>query len=235
MAIDIVKQKLRREKDFNLDSKIRGALKNRVLDGSQIIEVLKRQKKTIDHGHDVNSLIIYKLKEDYRREQEPVLIVSDIKDDYNLIVNDESVVNPFIISSGLVKLIRKRTKYCNGTGEKAQAIYDWTEKNIEYDTNKGSNCCKNSKETLVDRQGICSEMSFLYITMARCCNLRSAYVSVSHDCYNKKVNHGCAVVDVGSRDVLVDPAYHAFDIKHKNYKILTDAEVLERFNQWRFA
>jgi hypothetical protein len=76
-------------------------------------------------------------------------------------------------------------------------------------------------------------MAFLYITMARCIGLKSAYVSVTRDCNGKKVWHGCAVVDAGHKKVLVDPAYHVFDVKHRKYEILDDSRVLEMFNAWR--
>jgi len=76
-------------------------------------------------------------------------------------------------------------------------------------------------------------MAFLYITMARSVNLRASYVSVTRDCHRKKVHHACAMVHTLSRDIMVDPAYHTFGIEHKEYKVLTDMDVLERFNQWR--
>ncbi len=218
-----------------LDDKIRRLLKKdkNAINSSQVIRKLKSQKRVVVPSRGISNSIIYKLKNDYKRQDEPVLDVSDIEESYNVLVNDESIQNPFIVSSGLVKVIRKHTKNYQGAEAKARAIYDWIERNIEYGTSRRKNGYKNSKETLNDREGICGEMAFVYITMARCCNLKSAYVSVDIDCEGKKVDHACAVVDVGYRDILVDPAYHTFDIGHRRYGILTDRQVLERFNQWR--
>ena len=233
MATDIVRKRLERRK--SLDDKIRRGLRKgkHASHNSQIIESLKRQRREVKPSYDVSRSVIYKLKEDYRREQEPVLDVSDIDENYNVLVNDESIQNPFIISSGLVRTIRKHARKYQGAEAKARAIFDWIERNIEYGTSKRTNGYKNTKEVLRHKEGVCGEMAFVYITMARCCGLRSAYVSVDVDCRGEDVCHACAIVDVGYRDILVDPAYHAFDVKHRKYEVLTDSGVLERFNQWR--
>jgi transglutaminase-like putative cysteine protease len=177
--------------------------------------------------------IITKIKNDYKRESEPLLNVSEIPEAYNLIVNDESLQNPLIINSALVQIIQKHVKPYNGVEDKSRAIFDWMQQNIEYGTSKRRNGYKNSEETLNDKQGICGEMAFLYISMARCCSIKSAYASVTIDSAGKKVYHGCAAVNLMPGIILVDPAYHTFDIKHKSYQIITDKEVLSRFNEWR--
>ena len=148
-------------------------------------------------------------------------------------VNDKSIQNPFVISKELVKIIKKETRYLSTSEDKAKAIFNWIERNIDYGERKKYYGYSNTEEVLRNREGVCGEMAFLYITMARSINLKSSYVSVSKDCYRERVQHACAIVDIGHRDVLVDPAYHAYDVKHEKFKILSDAEVISRFNQWR--
>jgi hypothetical protein len=159
--------------------------------------------------------------------------VGEISRNYNLIVNDESIKNPFIISSDLVEVIKKHTGRHNGEGEKAKALYEWVESNIKYGNNKRTNGYKNSEEVIEQKEGVCGEMAFLYVTMARCCGLKSNYVSVKTDYKGKSVAHACASVNVDGKQILVDPAYHEYDIKHREFKILTDKEAVEKFTAWR--
>lgn len=81
-------------------------------------------------------------------------------------------------------------------------------------------------------EGVCGEMSFVYVTMARCAGLQSYYMHVDRDFRNKKVNHACAYVNVG-RDLFVDIAYKMYDIEHRRYKILNDQQIMKQYNNWR--
>lgn len=158
--------------------------------------------------------------------------ISDIDEEYQLTVSDNTVHNPFVINSKLVTIIKSHIPDGATQEQKARIIYDWIEGNIDYKDLRKYWGYQSSNEVIQNMAGICGEMAFLYIAMARLVNLKSNYASVNEDWYGKKVNHGCAQVDIG-RKVLVDPAYHKYDIKHKQYEILTDIEVVKRFEQWR--
>ncbi|MBI4440381.1 transglutaminase domain-containing protein [Candidatus Woesearchaeota archaeon] len=205
---------------------IRKVSKNPALDlDRQVIQALKSQPRPKFHPDNV----VRYLKEQHQKRLEPLLDVREIGE-YDLIVNDGSMQNPFTISPYLVTIIRKYTADSSNEEEKARMIFLWIEQNIHY--GKQNHGYKNSKETLATREGVCGEMAFLYITMARCCSLKAAYASVSADYTGKKVYHGCAAVYV-PRLVLADPAYHAWDINHKRYEILSDRAVLDNFSKWR--
>ncbi|MBT5023141.1 transglutaminase domain-containing protein [Candidatus Woesearchaeota archaeon] len=197
--------------------------------------ILSKLKTTIPPHREITNKssrrIIDALKEQYKQYNQAILDVGEIRDEYQLLVNDESVRNPFIVSSGLVDIIRNETKNLNSNEKKARRIYDWIEKNIEY--GKGLKKYSNSEEVINQRRGVCGEMAFVYVTMARCIGLKSSYVSVRRDYSGKKVHHACAVVRTERGNIFVDPAYHTYDVKHKDYEVLNDVEVLERFNQWR--
>jgi len=229
MARDHIKQNLRGRA---LDQIVADTKESR---SSLIVQSLKREKRTYSLSNDLDRSIVYRIKEEYRSRREPVLDVNDIDWQYNVIVNDNSIQNPFVISPSLVQIIRRHTNKYASPEEKARAIFDWIQDNIEYGKSKRINGYKNSKETLDDREGVCGEMAFVYITMARSCGLKSAYATVTLDYEGKQVSHGCAIVDLGDRDILVDPAYHTFDIRHRRYAVLTDGQILEIFNQWRRA
>ncbi len=176
--------------------------------------------------------LIEKIKKEYKVSSIPYINLNNIKG-YNVLLADKSIENPFIINSELVKIIKDYTVNIKNDEEKAKKIFDWIHQNIEYDNLRNNNRYQNSKETLENRLGICGEMAFLYITMARAAGLKSKYVSVKVDCDNKKVNHGCAAVYVYNNPILIDPAYNKFDIHHRKYNILNDNEITENFIYWR--
>lgn len=228
---------LRGRKKDDFKSKLNNNYRPRTpdLNYSLIKSALKRNRPRKPY-RTLSKSLTNQLNEQYKRKNAPVLDVNHIREEYNILVNDESIENPFIITSGLVKIIRKRVENCRSKQEKARAIFDWIQENIEYGTSKRRNGYKNSKEVINDHEGVCGEMAFLYTTMARCCDLRSAYVSVRVDNRGEKVHHACSIVDVGDSnpiEILVDPAYHTYDIHHRKFKVLSDAEILAKYNSWR--
>lgn len=230
--MDRIKEKLKNESAKRRINNYTKKNKNAREGNTQIINSIKHEKINWNNIRPENSKrIIDRIKEEYKKHHQPILDVSQIKEDYQLTLTDRSIQNPFIISTGLVSIIKKCTNDCQTKEQKARAIYDWIEQNIEY--GEGNHNYSNSEEVIEEGRGICGEMSFVYITMARSIGLESALVEVDRDRKGKKVAHACAVVNVGNREIFVDPAYHCFDIQHEEYKILTDMDVLERFNQWR--
>ncbi len=162
------------------------------------------------------------------------LEVGKLENNYQLFLNDGTVQNPFIISSDLFEIVRDATKECKGDKEKAHEIFRWFLQNVKYgDSKRGYKGYRNSKEVLEGRQGVCGEMAFLYVTMARSVGLKSNYVSVKRDNRGKDVHHACASVDIDGGIILVDPAYNSFEIKHVEWYVLSDMQAIENFRQWR--
>ncbi len=182
-----------------------------------------------------NDNLINEIKKNIKkaRIQSSYFDISAVNPEYSISVSDATVKNPFIINLDLVKIINNHTKNCKSDHDKAYSIYGWVEDNIDYGVLKQNNGYRNSKEVLELREGVCGEMAFLYITMTRSINLKSNYVSVNVDCLGERVRHACASVHINRRVILVDPAYHKFDIKHREYEILTDKEAILRYQQWR--
>ncbi|MBS3106970.1 transglutaminase domain-containing protein [Candidatus Woesearchaeota archaeon] len=155
-----------------------------------------------------------------------------LPDGYKVHVNDDSVIDPFAISNELIDIIRRETRHCSTREAKARRIFDWMQEHIDY-RKRGFRPYATSLETFRRGGGVCGEQAFLYVSMARSTGLRSGYVSVSRDYKHKKVHHGCASVDIERGRILVDPAYHTFDIKHCKYEHLRDVEIIDRFYEWR--
>jgi len=218
--------------------------KRQPVDAEQGLRMLERLKQVYMPNHEVarraepgacsQHYIITNLKARFKRViDDPTIDLTVMHDDYNIYLSDGTIGNPFVISRELMGIIRAHTRPFSTQERKARAVFDWIEQNIEYGASRRNGGYADTSEVLKNRQGICGEMAFLYITMARSVSLRSAYVSVKKDCFGKEVQHGCAIVDIGERDVLADPAYHAFDVAHKEFQVLSDREVIARYSQWR--
>ena len=200
--------------------------------------ILSKNKFTNKENSDDTKNMIYFMKKENQIEHlqsrlSKSIFLEIVEENYNLIVTDDSVENPFLISSELVRTIKDYTKNAKNNLTKAKVIFDWVEQNIKYGEKKSVNGYRNSKEVLLLREGVCGEMAYLYITMARSLGLKSNYVSVFVDEHGENVNHGCASVFVG-RTILVDPAYHTFDIKHQSYEIINDRKATDMYQYWRY-
>lgn len=120
--------------------------------------------------------------------------------------------------------------------EKAWALYQWVESNISYGDHGRARYQKgyrHAAEVFADREGVCGEMAILYVSMARAVGLLANYASVDRDNKGAKVKHACAALQLSGKQVLVDPAYHTFDIKHLGYQVLSDQEAVPHFKRFR--
>ncbi len=157
---------------------------------------------------------------------------------YNILITDHSIQSPFMINADLIRIIRANTRQSFSKEQRAKAIYDWIEHNIEYGKIGDPKSYINSGDVLNQKRGICAEMAFLYIAMARSVGLRSNFVSVDKDYRKKRVNHACAAVELEGRlmqenPVLVDPAYHIYDAQHRKYRVWQDKEIMGVFGTLR--
>lgn len=118
--------------------------------------------------------------------------------------------------------------------EKAKRLFYFLKSVIRYgDEKRGIVGYRDSIEVWTTEEGVCGEMSYLYITLARSIGLRAGYVHVDRDFQNQAVYHACAWVKLNGRDVLADIAYRTFDINHRKYFKVSDKEAMRRFESWR--
>ena len=149
--------------------------------------------------------------------------------DYNVIITDATIENPFLINGEIAGIVRRITENTISSDEKARAIYNWIVHNIDYGKPQQRKGYISSDEVVKNRLGICAEMAFLYTAMARSVGLNSNFVSVDVDCYGKRVNHACSNIGIERGLILVDPAYQAYDVKHRSFKIWSDNELMRHF------
>lgn len=156
------------------------------------------------------------------------------KNPYLHALTDTTVDLPFQLNAELQ--LRASSLKESGLQDKslARAIYSYLYEKIEYGQDRHGKGYANSSEVWEAKQGICGEMTFLYVAFARFCGLRANYVSVTKDAYNKKTHHACAGIHLDQL-LLSDIAYHEFEIAHRKFEVLTDNQVIDRYVQWRNA
>jgi hypothetical protein len=126
----------------------------------------------------------------------------------------------------IVRAISRRVLPMAPAIDKAKAVYDWMIDNIEYDHDRkksiddGIDRMHFDPEDVIERgKGVCSDMAVLYVALARGMGLSAHYALVETDCFGKDICHACAVVDLQTKQLQVDPAYKQFDARHQKYKI----------------
>ncbi len=156
---------------------------------------------------------------------------------YSFCCLDESFNVPISLDINFINSIKHNFIHPNKKTV-SKKIFDWVHNEIIYGDSKRSQIYRHKVgyrtafETVYTKEGVCGEMSYLYVAIARCMGIKSNYVHVTNDINNKKVNHACAVIWVPEIK-FVDVAYHKYDINHKKYQILTDFEMIQHFNSWR--
>jgi len=166
----------------------------------------------------------------YSEHKEDVFYMdlSSVDEKYNLSISDMTD-NPFLLSDELVRIANAETTKYETEMDRAKALFKWIDDNIDYSRSDGRGY-RQSLEVLRDNQGNCLDMAVMYTAMARAVGLSSNCVDVEIDHSGKEVNHACAGVHMGEGLILVDPAYHSFDIKHRGFREYSDAEFLEHWN-----
>ena len=164
----------------------------------------------------------------------PHLDLDDNNEAVFTITNDS--VQPFQLSDAMMKECQRITEGKISDLPKAKAIFKWFEQNITYDhvrASQNGTGYRNARRVFEDKEGICGEMAFLYIVMAWYVGIKSAsFISVEIDNTGNKVAHACAAFKHNGKLILVDPAYHKFDIKHEKYEVWDNEKTIAAFKSW---
>jgi len=115
----------------------------------------------------------------------------------------------------------------------AKNLYTWVEANVVYDTTHTKEHYRTAAETYNNRRGVCGELSVLLISLFRGIGIEASFAEVTKDDGGKEVAHACAVIhNVKGENQLVDAAYKTFCIKHLEYRIMSDDELMTNFKNW---
>ena len=183
---------------------------------------------TLQERHD-NAIKKARAKRRKKKGLEDVvkqLYVHPPVDDYYVTMLDGSVDYPFQINMDAVKEVRGFIDLDADEYEKAKSVYLFMKsKGVTYHC-LGQGRTRDAERAWREKQGSCFDQTLLYVALARSVGLKTAYYSVSVDYKGKGVNHACAGVKIGKdKTVMVDPAYHTFDINHRSITKKTDREV----------
>lgn len=185
----------------------------------------------------LEGLDLLSVKRKSERRTEDSLFNCVREDEYQVAFIDKGFKGkmPFVVNKEIIELAKDVSSNSENNYEKAAKIHGWVTANIAYGTKKRKCNYRNSLETFFDREGVCGEMSMLYITMARSVGIRASYAFVDVDHENKKVNHACSIIDIQGKygkNILADAAYQKFDVKHITYRPLTDFETFQGLNSF---
>lgn len=142
---------------------------------------------------------------------------------------------PLTYNDDMLELSRKLK--CSSRHLTAKNIFDWMQENITYNNYaKGiirslflNYDYKSAHQVFRSCEGICLDQAYLYCVLARYAGVSSNVVDVKRDYTEKKVWHSCCYVNTGNERLLVDTAYSRFDIKHKDYIIMSDEDVRKEY------
>lgn len=170
-----------------------------------------------------------------KKEEDIAVNLSGINTDrYDIVIVERATNHPFQFSPKMVKIARKVVRGKARQIDKAKAIFAWMQAHIRYGQSRRVGVgYRDSIEVKTSGEGVCGEQAILYVSMARCVGLTVCYVSVRIDMRGNSVNHACAGVKIDDKLVLVDPAYHSFDIHHKAFYPLKDREIHSNFRVFR--
>jgi len=160
--------------------------------------------------------------------------IGEIPGNYKLVVVEKDFEIPFDVSKSISEVVSEIRNNEDPQIGVAKNIYEWIERNVAYGSQKRNGVgYRSGQEVFKTREGVCGEMAYLYVTMARLAGLEARWVEVLVDYKGENVYHACAAVKLNGKYILVDPAYQSFDIKHKKYRILSDKEAIELFGKMR--
>ncbi len=201
------------------------------------IASLKREISNYEEMSENKELIERSLNE-IRRRTNPATPYSfegiSMDDAYNMVVVERDMNIPFNISNIAMAVAQEMNRSNMTDEQKAKKIFQWINVHVSYGKKmRGGAGYRNSEEVAKTKEGVCGEMAYLYVTMARLAKLEANYVFVSRDNKGKKVRHACAGVRIGGELILADPAYHTYDIHHQEYRVLDDETARSRFVRMR--
>lgn len=159
-------------------------------------------------------------------------------DNYTFVITEDEN-DPFQINEEIINLAQKIVTGKVYEIDKAQALFDWCVDNIPYGTSgwkKHKKSMRTAVEIFEDREGVCAEMTILYIVMARAVGLKANYARVEKVDKNGQLQkHASPVILIAGQNIYPDIGYKIFDAKHNGYTIMTDQEAVPHFKSLRGA
>ncbi|MDP2089486.1 MAG: transglutaminase domain-containing protein [Flavobacteriaceae bacterium] len=111
-------------------------------------------------------------------------------------------------------------------------LFSWILNNIKYDDSHSREFYRTAAETYNNKLGVCGELSVLLMAFYRSAGIDCNFVKVTKDYIGKEVSHACLSIKSNSEIQLIDLAYKNFDIKHTEFTLLTEVELINSYKNW---
>lgn len=145
--------------------------------------------------------------------------------------------NPFQINEAIMTAAKQIVAGQTTELGKARALFDWGVQNIPIGTSgwkRRKKSMRTAVEIFEDREGVCAEMTILYIVMARSVGLQANYARIEEiDSSGKVSKHASPVLNIDGKYLYADIGFKQFDAKHQGYTIMTDQEAVPHFKKLR--
>lgn len=111
-------------------------------------------------------------------------------------------------------------------------IFNWTLENITYDEAHSKQFYRTARECYNNKAAVCGEATVLIMAFCKEAGIETFFCEVMKDDSGKPVQHACVAVPRANGYQLVDFAYKAFDIPHKEFRILSMEELNQKYTNW---
>lgn len=137
------------------------------------------------------------------------------------------VVDPLACTDKMEALAKEITKDAKTDLQKAKVIFDSMIARFVPASQTIGFGARNAQEVFAqwhtkEKVFICTELTNLYVALARSVGLNAFRVYVSKDYSGDSIYHMCAAVFVEDKVFLIDPSLKWFGIPHKEYVVLDD-------------
>ncbi len=184
---------------------------------------------------------IFKVKKEKRRKRGDSILrevslreVSITRQNYLSMITN-GIAMPFTPHEDFVKIVEMYRQKSSSIEDFLENLNRYVLDNVVYEmaNPRTGKYMRTAAEVYTERKGICSEMAFLMISLARIAGLDARY-GVSRESRYANFEHGIAVVKSGNHEVAIEPCGR-FSHLNLGYLTVPDKSLEKKFEKWRLG
>ncbi len=178
---------------------------------------------------------IFKMKKERRHENGSQLVLREVsiaRQNYlGMITN--GIAMPFTPHEDFVKIVEMYRQKSSSIEDFLENLNRYVLDHVVYEmaNPRTGKYMRTAAEVYTERKGICSEIAFLMISLARVAGLDARY-GVSRDSQYANFEHGIAVIKSGNHEVAIEPCGR-FSHLNLGYHTVSDRSIEKKFEKWR--
>ena len=223
----------------HMDNEVHAEREKLLLNKKVIVEEITRLKFNVDmNASDAKALreLEVKGKIEILRRKGYNATANDLEDIWKQYINSGSSIpedtDIFKMTQSMIHQVEE-IKKASVKENIAENIFNWIVTNITYDTQHSKEHYRTAKETYNEKRGLCGELSVLYMAFLRAVNIDCSFCEVTKDETGNETAHACIIIkNNNGATQLSDVAYKSFIIEHLGYKIFTDAQLKNKYDNW---